>query len=370
MKIAEIVYGIAGGGAPNVALSLTEQLQEKKHTIHLIRVNVPYNNEKEKTIIKELDNKGVKHFILNRKPKKLGSLSFYNLYKIIKKEEYDIVHSHLLIPDIYSAFVRFFLKKKFQHVITVHNTVPYHKTFLLKTLFYKSIFVRCSPAIKEIVSLKKNYVIPNGINIEKFSPNNIEQNNIRKELNLNENSILLVSIGNLRKQKKQITGIKMMDEIINNKKHENIHYIICGHGDEEYCLKKIVSELNLINHIHFLGLRSDIPDILNACDFFFNFSLWEGLPLAVIEAFASGITTILSPIAEHRAIASEISQCYVVENNSPESFASTLESLIMKKSLLSHSEVFRKRESALKIYSSKSFADSYDKLFMDLLNND
>jgi len=368
MKIAEIVYGIAGGGAPNVALSLTEQLQKKGHTIHFIRINIPYNNEKEKTIVNELDNKGIKHFILNRKPKKIGLLSIYQLYRIFKKEKYDIIHSHLLIPDIYSAIVGIFLIKKPIHVITVHNTVPYHKSILLKTIFRKSVFVKCSPAIKEIGSLKKENVIPNGINFEKFTPNNnIGGKNIRKKLNLNENSKVLVSIGNLRKQKNQIVGIEMMDILINRLEYKNIYYLICGHGDEENNLKNKVAELNLTNHIHFLGLRNDIPDILRECDYFFNFSLWEGLPLAVIEAFASGITTILSPIAEHKAITSGISHCYIVDENTPESFASTLKKLIKDQTILSHSEVFKQRESVLKTYSIKSFSDSYEKLFMSLL---
>ena len=369
MKIAQIIYGVAGGGAPNVALSLVEKLQEKKHTVHLIRVNVSYDNKKEKEIIKELDNKKIRHFILDRTPKEIGFHSIYKLYKILKKEQYDVVHSHLLIPDIYSALVNLFLFNKFQHIITVHSTAPYHNDFFLSTIFRKSNFVRCSPAIKKIKSIKKDFIIPNGIDIEKFKPNNTENRKIREELNLDNNSILLVSIGNLRVEKNQITGIEMMDIIVNKKHYKNIHYLICGQGDTERDLKSKIIELNLTKHVHFLGLRNDIPVILKECNYFFNFSLWEGLPLAVIEAFASGITTVLSPIVEHRAISSEITQCYVLENNIAESFASTLENLLIRSTVLTHEEIFIQRESALKRYSSRSFTDSYEKLFMGLLKN-
>jgi glycosyltransferase involved in cell wall biosynthesis len=367
MKIAEIVYGFAGGGAPNVALSLSQELLLNNHTIHLIRVNIPYNNKKEEIIITDLENKGVKHFILNRKPTTIGFRSIFKLYKIFKKEQYDIVHSHLLIPDIYSAFVNLFLKNKFHHIITVHNTIPYHKYILLKTIFRNSTFVKCSKAIHDIGSIKREFVIENGINIEKFKPYNILQSNNRTSLQLDENCVLILSVGNLRRQKNQIIGIEMMNEIINIKKNENIHYLICGKGEEEKRLRDKVIELNLKNHVHFLGLRDDIPAILNESNFFINFSLWEGLPLAVIEAFASGITTILSPINEHFSISSEIFQCYIVKNNSPESYAATLESLIFNKTNLSHEDIFLKRETALNVYSSKFFANSYEKIFENIL---
>ncbi len=49
-------------------------------------------------------------------------------------------------------------------------------------------------------------------------------------------------------------------------------------------------------------LRHDIPQLIQQSDVFVNFSKYEGLPLAVIEAFASGIITVISPIHEHLVI--------------------------------------------------------------------
>ena len=368
MKIAQITYGIGGGGAPNVAISLVKKLVKKNHIVHLIRVNQNYDNIIEKEILEKLNNNKINNFILNRKPKTFGFKSVYKLYKILKKEEYDIVHSHLLIPDIYSALVRFFLPNKFQHIITVHNSIPYHKNILLKTIFFKSIFVRCSPAINKIKSIKDDHVIPNGINLKKFNPINFSKIKIKEELNIDSNCILIVSVGNLRAQKNHIIGIKMMNNFVNKQKQKNIHYIICGDGEEKINLKNKVSDLNLDSNIHFLGIRKDIPQILYESDFFVNFSKWEGLPLAVIEALSSGIISVLSPIAEHQKIASKMPKCYMPELNDAKSFTKIFEKLISNNSSLTHEFILKQRTPLLKNYSLDSFSNSYEKLYKNYIN--
>jgi glycosyltransferase involved in cell wall biosynthesis len=366
MKIAEIVYGIAGGGAPNVALTLLDNLLKFGHDVHLIRINIPYNNDKEKKIMSDLNNRGIKNFILNRKTKRLGILNIFKLIKTINREEYDIVHSHLLFPDIYAAISSLLCIHKFTHFITVHNTKPYHKKCMLQTIFRKSIFVRCSPAIQPINSNISNHVIPNGINLDKFKPNDSFSGFIRQEISLPKNSYLIVSVGNLRKQKNHSTAINMMAKLTNNYNLKNIHYLICGDGPEKLFLKKYVNDMHLKGHVHFLGLRNDISNILQDCDLFINVSKWEGLPLAVIEAFASGIPVLLSPIEEHIAICKNIPQCYLADSLTGISFAKKVIQIKNKMTNMSHAQILENRKPAISQYSMDNFANSYENLFTKL----
>ena len=261
------------------------------------------------------------------------------------------------------------MSKKFQHVTTVHNSISYHNNFLLKTIFRKTNFVRCSPAIKKIQSIKDDFVIPNGIDFKRFNPINFYNKKIKKELNIHSSSILIVSIGNLRPQKNQLLGVEMMNILVNKQKQKHIHYLVCGHGEEEINLKNKVSNLNLESNIHFLGLRNDIPQILFESNFFVNFSKWEGLPLAVIEAFSSGITSVLSPIVEHKVIASQMPKCFIPAINDAKSFAKMFEKLILNKSYLNHVSILKQRTILLKKYSSNTFTNSYEKLYYNLINN-
>lgn len=369
MKICQVVYGIAGGGAPNVALSLLKSLSENGHEIHLVRLNVPYNNEKEKSELEKLHSQGIKTFILNRRPGQFTITSLIELRKIIRNEKYDVIHSHLLLPDIYSAIAYLTSRNKATHFITVHNTLSYHKKIFLSTVFYKSVFVRCSHAIRMINSKISDYVIPNGIDIEKFRPDNPQNKDIRNELGISEDCVLIVSVGNLRIQKNQIAGIEMMNALVNNDKLNNIHYLICGEGSESKKLAQLVLNYNVSNNIHFLGLRNDIPSILKSSDFFVNFSKWEGLPLAVIEAFASGISVILSPITEHLTIGKNVNRCFIAQNFKGDSFAKIIKENLAYLDDSSNLETFSSREKILESYSMKSFSEAYENLYLEYTRN-
>ena len=364
MKIAQVIYGFAGGGAPKVAISLTEELIKLNYKVDIIRVNISYNNSIEENTITNLKRLNVSNFILNRKPGSFGFKSIIQLIKLINKEKYDIVHSHLFVPDLYTALAKYFIKDRFVHIITVHNTVSYHSRLLIKTLFNNSYFVRCSPAINKINSKKIEYVVSNAVNINSYSPKKkYKTKNIKEELGLPASCKLVVSVGNLRIQKNQIAGIHMMKHLIDDFKIVNVHYLICGHGTEEESLRKISKELNLSKNIHFLGLREDIPHILNTSDVFFNFSKWEGLPLAVIEAFTSGITTILSPIKEHKVIAVGLYENFITEGFDGESFALALKTKLEANDSISHFDVYKLRQNQIKQYSLKYFSREYIKIY-------
>lgn len=368
MKIAQVVYGIAGGGAPNLALSLLEELTKRGHEVHLICVNIPYNNEKESTVIETLNNKGVKTFRLGRKPGRIHLIGILKLIRLMYTEKYDIIHSHLLFPDLYSGIANLCFFNRAKHVITVHNSIPYHSNFVIKTIFRKSNFVRCSPAISPINSVIKDRTIVNGINLKSFEPK-YEQKYFRKELNLTEDDFIIVSIGNLRPQKNQILGLELISYLINSYQIKNIHYVICGHGPEEQNLKRKSIELDIHKNVHFVGLRNDVSNILSECNLFVNFSLWEGLPLAVIEAYASGITVLLSPIDEHKVIYKNVSESYLTENLNVESFALSILSIYKNNKANNHELTSVERVDFLRNYSVEECTNSYENLFKMLKMN-
>ena len=68
MKVAQIIYGVAGGGAPNVALT-AEMLKSDSITVHVIRINIPYNNKKETNALK--NSLEIKNFISKTKKNRI-----------------------------------------------------------------------------------------------------------------------------------------------------------------------------------------------------------------------------------------------------------------------------------------------------------
>ena len=111
---------------------------------------------------------------------------------------------------------------------------------------------------------------------------------VRKELDLTDNDIVLVSVGELSERKNHSVILKAMSRINN----EHIHLILVGEGQLENYLEEKARDLSLSDRVHFLGFRRDVPSILCAADIFVFPSLWEGLGLAGIEAMYSGLPII------------------------------------------------------------------------------
>lgn len=114
----------------------------------------------------------------------------------------------------------------------------------------------------------------------------------RKEFGLSRKVFVLISVGEMNKNKNH----KIIIEALGMLKNPDIHYFVVGKGKEENNLREIAKKLLLEEQVHFLGYRNDIKELLCASDAFCFPSKREGLGLAAIEAMASGLPLITSNI--------------------------------------------------------------------------
>lgn len=135
------------------------------------------------------------------------------------------------------------------------------------------------------------YIHGIGINTSRLS-NPDGRKDIRKELGLKDNAFLLLSVGELNKNKNQATVIKAVASLHN----PEIYYLICGKGAEEDNLRQLVSSLNLSENVHFLGYRTDVMDICSQADVYVMPSFREGLPVSSLEAMYCGLPLVTSNI--------------------------------------------------------------------------
>jgi glycosyltransferase involved in cell wall biosynthesis len=367
MKILQVIFGFGGGGENKVALDLVKGLTSRGHEVQIVRVNVPYDNQNEKRILTDLVKLGVKEYCLNRESGAFSFRSFNQFLKIVKREKYDIIHSHLFIPDIYSALAQFLTKKSSIHFITLHNTVIPHKKVVVQTLFRNSIFIKCSPVIGSPNSRIETITIPNSVDINKWRPIKDPKLNLRKNLKIEIESFIVLLVGNLRKQKNQIEALKTLQILKSEYKVIDIHFIICGEGEKFESLSTFVTDYRLNDCVHFLGLRDDVDKIINASDLYLSTSLWEGMPLAVLEALSSGIVTLLSPIKEHEVIAKDFSDCHLASSHEPKAYAKLIWEIYKKRNEKCKLTTFNEREKMLSKYSNDSFCNSHEELYSKYL---
>jgi glycosyltransferase EpsD len=78
--------------------------------------------------------------------------------------------------------------------------------------------------------------------------------------------------------------------------YANIHYLICGRGEQWPALEAEARELGISDHVRFLGYRHDVPELCRCSDLFVFMTLREGLPVALMEAMSCGLPTICQNI--------------------------------------------------------------------------
>jgi Glycosyltransferase len=269
------------------------------------------------------------------------SLDNYQAYKILKKiireGGYDIVHTH---TPVASACVRFACRKqnKIKVIYTAHGFHFYKGAPLKNWIIYYHIEKWLSRYTDLLITINQEdyqsakkwkakqveYVPGVGIDINKFCDVVVDRTTKRKELGISEDAIIILSIGEINKNKNHKIVINALKKLEN----PQIHYILCGHGNLEENLKNLSVKNGLMNQVHFLGFREDIPELCKTSDLLVFPSFREGLPISVMEAMASGLSIIASRIRGNLDLIEEGKGGYLIKPNDEDELANAINQVI------------------------------------------
>ncbi len=140
----------------------------------------------------------------------------------------------------------------------------------------------------------KVIVICNGVDTQKYRQM-VDKRFVRAQLGLASDTRLIASVATLKEQKGHRYLIEALASIV--PQHPDVHVLFIGDGPLRGELQLQVRRLDLDDHIHFLGNRQDVPELLAASDLFILPSLWEGLSMALLEAMATGLPIIASGVS-------------------------------------------------------------------------
>ena len=144
---------------------------------------------------------------------------------------------------------------------------------------------------KESNSHEKVHILTNGIDLGLFHPLR-KKGNLRKELNLPEEARIIGHVGRFSIEKNHPHIIECFAAM--HKKNPAFHLVLVGEGVLKPIIEQRVTAENLQSHVHFLGLRSDIPSLLTDFNVFLFPSFFEGVSLAMVEAQAAGLYCVVS----------------------------------------------------------------------------
>lgn len=272
-----------------------------------------------------------RHFDIafERFPFSKQNLTAYNQLKyIIQENHYDIIHCHTPVAGVLARFAAR-SSKDTTVIYTAHGFHFYKGAPLLNWLVYYPVERFCAKFTDKLItinqedynrakgwSLRNNgkvYYVPGvGVDINKFHNIDINKKEKRKSLGIDENTKILLSVGELIKRKNHEVIIRSLSKL----KDKNFVYIICGRGPLLEQLKELAVQLGLEKKVKLLGFRKDIAEICKIADLFVFPSIHEGLPVALMEAIASNIPAIASDIRGNRDLLS--SDCLCKSNKEDE----------------------------------------------------
>lgn len=325
----------------------------------------------------QANESGIEFFPLNMNHK-LNLNTISKLTDLVNDNKINIVHSMGSRADF---FARMACRNMYdvKNISTIAMLVEGYDVNLFRKAFYKladcysskfvSHFIAVSNALKtklilkRKIPLKKISVIYNGVELDKYNPEREDLEGLRQSLGIDDDCIVVGSIGRLVYQKGFQYFIEAADIIGNNNK---TRFIIVGEGPEEKNLKARVKASTISDVFMFTGQRFDIPQILKICDIFVLPSILEGLPRVVIEAMAMAKPIVATDISGVREQLSHNHDGLIVPPKNPQALAEAITHLIDDKNKAN--ELGKKARSSAELkFDLKQTVRNMERLYQNLL---
>ena len=299
MRILQVITSLDMGGAETLVVNLIPRLQALGNTVDLCIFN-----GKETPLTHRLKKESPQTKIYALGNGVYNPLYIFKLVKIMKN--YDIVHTHNSSPQLFVAIASLFNSPKL--VSTEHNTSNRKRNWkwyrpIESWMYSRYNHIICISKIAEeklreymggewLVKSSNKYksitTINNGIDVNTIS----EAEPCKELLDLKESRKSILMVAGFRKQKNQDTIIRALT-LLDKEKYE-IWFAGIGERMEE--VKQFALSLGVCERVRFLGLRTDIPNVLRAADVIVMSSHWEGLSLSNVEGMSAHKPFIASDV--------------------------------------------------------------------------
>ncbi len=290
MRILHVITTLDVGGAERLMVDLLPRLKEKNtNSVELVVFKCSG-----RAFYQELKSKGINIIALSQSHNVYNPLNLMKLLPLVRK--YDIIHSHNTACQFYVALAGLVARCKAKMVTTEHNSTNRRRSKHWFKPFDKWMYGRYN-AIVCIADQTYN-------NLARYLGNNNHLHTIHNGVDVlrflkpignisSKNEFLITMVAAFRSQKDYDTLLRSITHL-----PDNYRLQIVGGGDphEGGRIKAYCSQLGLDNRVDFLGIRSDVPEILEKSDIVVLSSHWEGLSLSSIEGMASGRPFVASDV--------------------------------------------------------------------------
>lgn len=305
---------------------------------------------------------------IRRSPADKENLQAYKLLrKIIKDNNYDIVHCHTPMGGILARLASASQRRNGTKVLyTAHGFHFYKGAPKLNWLVYLPIEFVMSMLTDCLITInEEDYVCARkylrtkdirkvngvGYNSDRYFPVSAEEKyKLREQLGFSEDDKLLIYVAEMNANKNQAMLIKALKKV--SEKRDDVRLLIAGADNFDGKYPSLAKELGVYDKVDFLGHREDINDLLHASDIAVGSSYREGLPVNVMEALACGLPVVLSDNRGHRVLGSDGENGYIVDIDDYEKMADKICTILDDQGL--YSSMSDKAVELIKPFSKES----------------
>lgn len=342
LMLASVASMIDQFNMQNIAI-----LKEQGYEVHVaanFEQGSTSSNERVEQFKKELKEKNISYFQIDFS-RNVSNISqnikaYKQIKKLLKYNKYEFIHCHSPIGGVCGRLAAKVTNTKV--IYTAHGFHFYKGAPKLNWMIYYPIEKVLSNITDVLITINNEdyelaktkmkakrveYVPGIGIDTKKYKQLEVDRNNKRNELDVPKDCIMLLSIGELSKRKNHEVVIRALSKIDN----PNLQYVIVGRGNLEEYIIKLSKELGVEDKVNLLGFRTDIVEICKIADIFCFPSIQEGLPVALMEAMASGLPVVCSDIRGNTDLIDDKIGGYLCNPDSQEEFKVAIERIINDK---------------------------------------
>src|SRR6266849_4002653 len=368
IRVVHIVPMLSPGGAERVVVHIVRGLNRQRYEPAVIAFTGRLGCDLDRL----LEDAGVEVRYLGKR-QGFDYRMYYRLPSVLKECRPDIVHTHL--HGLRYALPFLLQLKKASLLHTVHNLAEREIEPRLRWLQRYALnhgVVPVAVAQEVAVSLGRLYrirrcrVISNGIPTDHYARPQTPRNEWRARAGFGDTDVLFVCVARFAPQKNHAMLLKAFAQ--GPASDPNAHLVLVGEGVLREQLEEQVKHLGLDRQVHFLGLRTDIPDVLGAMDVFVLSSDYEGNPLSVMEAMASGLPTVSTAVGGVPDLIESGKEGLIVQPGDVQGLSNAMASLLRNREARRSLGMAAARR-ARKNYDVPKMVQAYEELYENLVNH-
>jgi len=369
IKVLQAIrQGKVGGGETHI-VDLVKHLNKE----HFQPVVLSFTDGE---MIDKLNDMGVENYVIHSE-KAFDFSTWKSVKALMREKQIDLIHIHgtratsnvywaakkLDLPTVYTIHGWSFHDD--QNALVKNARIFFEKWITKKTDCNISVSDSNQETGFKHIPGFKSVVVHNGIDLIKFNPDCAKRKNLRDELNIAQDAFVICFIGRMTAQKDPLTLIKAFKEI--NSEYSNAVLLMVGDGELKEKAIALTRELGLEKSVIFQRSRTDVADILFSSDIFCLPSLWEGFPIALLEAMAMRKAVVATEVDGSVEIIQNKKNGILVKPQNIQMLANAIKELIQNNSLKEELSIAA-QQTILNDFDVKKMTKKIEDVYLNVLH--